>query len=98
MLKTLKWVYDLGVKQERNRIARYLEAEASGTGAEYSVERDMLQDMRNIDSKTRKQRLELKHAVTIRVSEIVNNVLRPRYEDRASFSVMFPDDEQDKAK
>lgn len=94
MLKTLKWVYELGVKQERNRIARYLEAEAARVGNEYGIEHDMLREMRDTDKKARRQRLELKHAVTMRVSEIVNNILQPHFEDRTGFSIMFPDEEQ----
>jgi hypothetical protein len=93
MLKTLKWVYDLGVKQERQRIARHLEGHVSRLGDEYDVGRNMLRDIPD-SAKRRKQRLELKQAVTLRVIEIVNNILQPRYEDRASYSVMFPDEDK----
>lgn len=91
MLKTLKWVYDLGVKQERNRIARYLEGQAAALSNEFAVEYDMLETMTN-NTKQRKARLELKHSVTRQVSDIVRNILAPNYQDRDMFSLMFPDD------
>lgn len=44
MLKTLKWVYDLGVKQERVRIAAHLQAAAQGRRVTAGVMDDMLFD------------------------------------------------------
>lgn len=100
MLKTLKWVYGLGVKQERVRIARELENQAAMLNNEYGVEHDMLRELgheNETKAKMRRlQRLELKHATTHRLQEIINNILQPRHEPSTSISVMFPDDKEPK--
>lgn len=92
MLKTLKWVYDLGVRQERVRIASHLQIEAQRAKAHRETVRDIFTDSPKI-SKSRREKLQLAEAVDNRIQEIINNM----FEDNSGHwvsgaSLMFPDD------
>lgn len=90
MIKLAKWTYDLGVKHERTRIARELEAAMARQQNENSVIHDMMRDQK-LSNRSR-EKLELKIAVSLRVSEIVNEIFQPHYEDRNMHSTMWPSD------
>lgn len=94
MLRALKWAYDIGVRQERTRIAAQLQGRQQGA----RFEEDMMQDMlrRELDRpKPRKhiaERLEFQKAVVHRVDQIIDEIFRPNGEYIPT-SVMFPERE-----
>lgn len=95
MLKTLKWVYDLGVRQERVRISSHLQLAVQLNKTSNDAMLGMLSDDagRKKSSKSRKERLEFELAVNNKVQEIINTM----YEDSGGHwitgsSLMFPDD------
>lgn len=97
MLKTLKWVYDLGVRQERTRIASYLQLEAQRAGIQRDTALDMLReraDSKKPFSKERKAKLDFSIAVNDRVADIIHTMFmgEQHYEMGASF--MYPEDER----
>lgn len=95
MLRTLKWTYELGVKHERQRIARALEAQANMLRHEIEVTGVMIQNYKDPNVKNaRKRRLEFKQAVTARVKDIVDEIFTPQHEYSSYFSLMFPDEEK----
>jgi hypothetical protein len=89
MIRTFKWIYNLGVEQERLRVARLLEAEAHSRSVVATTGLDMLRDVDNKMSKDRKQRLDFDSAVAREVGEIVANIIKPREEWVASPSPLF---------
>lgn len=91
MLKTLKWVYSLGVRHERVRVAAHLKSLDSGMRIENDTMMDMLREQK--PGKTRKQRLEFDLAVNNKVQDIVNQILRPEEHYEMGASLMFPEDE-----
>lgn len=97
MLKTLKWVYDLGVKQERVRIAAHLQAAAQGHRVTNQVMNDMvLDEMRKSKPNKRAiERLEFNRAVAGEIDEIIDQIFRPHGE-YVPTSLMFPEIEDKK--
>lgn len=97
MLKTLKWVYDLGVKQERVRISAHLQNFAQGRRVTSSVMDDMLREemSRPKPNKKRLERLEFDRAVAREVDEIIEGIFRPNGE-YVPTSLMFPEVEDKK--
>lgn len=97
MLKTLKWVYDLGVKQERVRISAHLQNFAQGARVTHSVMDDMLREEMNRPkpNKKRLERLEFDRAVARQVDEIIEGIFRPNGE-YVPTSLMFPEVEEKK--
>lgn len=98
MLKALKWVYDLGVKQERQRIAAELQLQQQRARTFNDTAMDMLRDPASKKEVTqkRKQRLELQIAVNDRIQEIVHELFDSKGEWTPGPSVMFPDESRDK--
>lgn len=95
MLKTLKWVYNLGVVQERQRIAAELQLQQQRARTFNEAALDMLHDPASKKEVTqkRKQRLELQMAVNNRIEEIVNEMFRTEGGEWVNASsIMFPDD------
>jgi hypothetical protein len=92
MLKTLKWVYSLGVKQERVRIASHLQAAAQGRRVTSGVMNDMFHDeMRKVRPNKRAiERLDFDRAVAREVEEIIDEIFRSNGE-YVSTSLMFPE-------
>lgn len=97
MLKTLKWVYGLGVKQERVRIASHLQAAAQGHRVSSGVMRDMFEDelRKSKPNKRAIERLEFDRAVASAVDEIIEGIFRPNGE-YVPTSLMFPEIEEKK--
>lgn len=96
MLKTLKWVYDLGVRQERVRIAGHLQVRANGMRMERDIMDNMLREEfdRPKQRRGRIERLEFNKAVSHRVEEIINDIFHPKGEYIAT-SIMFPEGDQE---
>ena len=94
MLRILKWSYDLGVRQERTRIAAHLQARQQGARYENELIDNMLREEMT-RSKPRKhiaERLEFQKAVAHRVDELIDELFRPNGE-YVPTSVMFPERE-----
>lgn len=95
MLKTLKWVYKLGVKNERRRIAGFLaNAQANrydpfGTDSRRHLlfEKDMNEEQQHEQ--------KFKEAVDAEVVAIIRSMFEPneRY-NRGSASVIFPEGDE----
>lgn len=89
MLRTLKWAYDLGVKQERERIAAYLRRRADGSRiAAESYDAAFI----NAKGKARKDKLARASAVELQIGLIINDILAPDWEQQMTSSIMFPDE------
>lgn len=97
MLRTLKWVYSLGVKQERVRIASHLQAAAQGKRVVGSVMNDMFADemRKSRPNKRALERLDFDRAVAREVDEIIEGIFRPNGE-YVPTSLMFPEIEEKK--
>lgn len=92
MLKLVKWAYELGVKQERTRIARELEREQSRRTFESNLQRGMLRDDDLKLSKVRRQRLEFVNAVSVEIVDIVNKIFEPNHSLPSPTSIMWPEE------
>lgn len=92
MLKTLKWVYDLGVRQERTRIASHLQLRAQGQRISAAVMDDMFRDemQKSRPNKRAIERLDFDRAVARQVDEIIDEIFRPNGEYMPT-SLMFPE-------
>ncbi len=97
MLKTLKWVYDLGVRQERVRISSHLQARAQGSRVTSGVMGDMIYDemRKSRPNKRAIERLEFDRAVASQVDSIIDEIFRPNGE-YVPTSLMFPEIEEKK--
>jgi hypothetical protein len=94
MLKTLKWVYDLGVKQERVRIARALENTYNQQKGVASAGYNMLDDPEARMTKERQRKLQFEVAVAVNTQEIVSAILNPGVDYDVKPSIMFPKEEK----
>lgn len=94
MLKTLKWVYDLGIRHERTRIASHLRVASTATMTNREIMTDMLDEemTRGKPSKKRKERLEFDIAVNHKVLDIINDMFDAKGDWIPGASLMFPDD------
>lgn len=88
MLKLLTWAYDLGVQQERVRIARELEIRAAHYDMYIQTAFEVLVDSKM--SESRKDRLAKRTEVMKEVATIVKDILRPDIVEHDNGSVMFP--------
>lgn len=91
MLRALKWAYDLGVRQERVRIASHLEMVRSGAVVSQEGFRNMLNEDPSM-TKTRKDRLKFNMAVSQKVEQIISDIFRDDGQWVPGSSLMFPDD------
>lgn len=85
MLKTLKWVYETGVKQERVRIASHLQI--------------ILRELEIFDQNSylakdveQSKNSEFGRAVNNRLIEIIRGILEPKSEYITTTSIMFPEE------
>lgn len=90
MFKIFKWLYNLGVSQERTRIARELESELARRTASVFAYGRASGD--NQLSKEKQQKLMYRRAVTEEVQDIVNHIMQPSFEPGTALSVMFPEE------
>jgi len=93
MLSALKWVYQLGVKRERERIAHALKENRfrAMTNFKNGIER-----VRNDDEMKDHERreLELETAVNGRVGDLIETILRPEARVHDGNSIMYPEEEK----
>lgn len=92
MFKILKWVYNLGVQNERVRIARALEGYARGADMSaqerYSIFNKDPSEANT--SENRRRKAEIEYRVLSKVSEIVGYILKPQENYKMGPSIMFP--------
>lgn len=91
-LKALQWVYDLGVNQERNRIARILEQSSFQNDDYIGNAYNIIRDDANKMSASRKNKLEHRAQVMQSVNDIINRIMRVETEYVGGSSLMFPED------
>lgn len=97
MLKTLKWVYDLGVHQERVRIAAHLQREIHHAQLSNEIAMNMLSEIADSKkpNKARMQRLDFSIAVNDRVREIISDIFKQNNGEWVDGgSIMFPEEEK----
>lgn len=94
MLKTLRWVYDLGIRHERVRIASHLQIHATGARNSNSVLDDMFREemSKSKPNKKRLERFDFERAVNHRIEEIIQDMFHDNGQWVAGASIMFPDD------
>ena len=98
MLRTLKWVYDLGVKNERTRIAAHLTVRSQAARTSNDIFANMINEELSKPKPNKKnlERYEFEKAVVARVGEICDEIFNPQGEWIAPASFMFPDDKKEK--
>lgn len=96
MLKTLKWVYGLGVKQERQRIASHLQLHATGARNSINALDDMFRDEMNKPkpSKNRLERMDFDRAVNHKIETIIQEMFQGKDHYVSGASIMFPEEEK----
>lgn len=100
MLKTLKWIYKLGVHHERHRVAAFLQSAQNRRYDDVrTIEQQMgmnyrLGDEEGTMDEVEKQRLKEQVAVDKAVIDIISQMFHgeQKYERGASF--MFPEDKE----
>lgn len=94
MLKTLKWVYGLGVKQERVRIASHLQIHSTGARNSINAMDDMFREemSRPKPNKKRLERMDFDRAVNHRIEEIIQDMFQDNGHYVSGASIMFPDE------
>lgn len=92
MIRSLKFVYDLGVRHERVRIAAHLKTMASHRLENAATYRGVFDDADAKMSKDRKQKLLRAAELEEAVNAVINEILAPNWEQHQSASIMFPDD------
>lgn len=97
-LKALKWTYDLGIKQERVRIAALLQTRAQDTRVSAEIFSNMLREevAKPKSQQSRIDQIERAKAVNDRVAEIIDEIFRPNGEWTPPASYLFPDDKHSK--
>lgn len=94
MLKTLKWAYSLGVRQERVRISAHLQNVSREAELGIFSDENLIRSDKQT-SKRRKEKLVLDVAVNQRIIEIIRHINQPE-PSYLGFSLMFPDDKHGK--
>lgn len=93
MLKLLKWAYDLGVRQERVRIASHLRLMSTENRSRLNI----LDEMMSIPIASKKEISERQHqdferAIRHEVQEIIDAITEARGDWVPGASIMFPGD------
>ncbi len=88
MLKMLKWVYALGVEQERMRISAHLKNIKQDFDLKYNQNSIIFNDEKT--SKRRKMQLDFDLAVDREVRQIIHDIMSPRISETRC-SIMFPE-------
>lgn len=93
MLKTLKWIYDLGVRQERVRIASHLQMHSIGASNSRDIASALFAEEMSKPKPNIKllDRLNFENAVNQKVEEIIQEIFQSNGEWVSGNSIMFPD-------
>lgn len=96
MFKTLKWVYGLGVTQERQRIAAHLERAGYGARTEAGHISDMLNSNQDIKAfKTeRLRKMEFNQAINERIGVIIDGIFRSEGQWVGGKSILYPEEKK----
>lgn len=96
MLKALKWVYELGIRHERVRIASHLHLHATGARNSNSVLNDMFREemSKPKPNKKRLERLDFERVVNHRIEEIINDMFQNNGQWIDGASIMFPEEKK----
>lgn len=99
MLALVKWAYRLGVRNERHRIASYLQSvKANSFNHLDAIEREVgiVRDRDYSDTKKQAEidRLRKKQAVDQALIDIISELFRGEDKYERGASVMFPDEEE----
>lgn len=95
MFKILKWAYDMGVRQERVRIAAQLQLRVSSLQNATDFNYDILRNITdNTVKKTAKEKIKFNIAVHNKVKSIINEIFTPKGEWINDESIMFPNDKE----
>jgi hypothetical protein len=94
-LKALKWAHDLGIRQERVRVASHLQVRAQAARVANDIFNNMINEEMSKSKPNKKnlERLDFDRAVYARVNEIIDEMFNPHGEWIAPPSFMFPDDD-----
>lgn len=92
-LSVLKWAYDLGVKQERQRIARLLEHTATNSIDYIDTAYNMLADEKSM-SKARKDKLAKRVEINSAVRDIIAVIMSPKQDYVVTEPLLFQDEEK----
>lgn len=94
MLRTLKWIYDLGIRHERVRVASHLQIQSTGVRNSNTVMEDMFREemSKKRPNKTQLERLDFQKAVNHRIEEIIQDMFHDEGQYISGASIMFPDD------
>lgn len=95
MFKSLKFLYDLGIRHERIRIAAHLQHRLDMVSN--SIDRDMdimraIPDNHSKQSKSAHEKIQFKRAVNNHVQAIINEIFNAQGDWIPGASLMFPDD------
>ena len=95
MFKALKWAYDMGVRQERVRIAAQLQLRVSSLQNATDFNYDILRNITDKPvQKTAKEKIKFNIAVHNQVKSIINEIFTPKGEWINDESIMFPNDKE----
>ena len=88
-INILKWVYDLGVNNERNRIAAYLDRTALQVRADYTDDLDCL---RGEDNMSKRNMVSLEKSIELQqqVERIIRGLFKSEHTYVTGESIMFP--------
>lgn len=92
-LSVLKWVYELGVKHERNRIAAYLR-HSQPLRDPYEIERRVLGANPQLTPTEAKRRAQWQYEVDMGVNSIIDGLFNAEEKYVRGESVMFPRGEE----
>lgn len=95
MLRLAKWAYDLGVRQERVRIASHLQVHAQGARVSNNAMDNMFREeaTKKRPNKGKLSQIEFDRAVQSRVEIIIEDIFNPKGDWVPGASIMFPDDD-----
>lgn len=85
-LNVLKWVYNLGVRNERERIATHLQSIQAQHGVGMYGRPRIVEP--NEDEKRKKDRLQFQAAVSAEINYIIEDIFRGNV--RETESIMYP--------
>lgn len=100
MFKAFKWAYDMGVRQERVRIAAQLQEvkrqlDVRLNDHNYQMQRPVTDKKELAERENqRKQYNEVRYATDTRVRDIIDKLFEAQWEQSWGRSIMFPEEKK----
>jgi len=96
MLRALKWAFDIGVRQERVRIAAYLQHEGEVAAHERDRAMEILSRASEVGTvkKSHQEKMQFTIAVNNRVQQIIQGIFDSSQDWIPGASVMYPEDKK----